>query len=191
MRSFAVWIVSGLAFLAGECLVVAAEPKQLPANASGDARQFCIECRVIDASGTKQAVTICPRVTVFEHNRATITDQVKRPFVVAVTPRGDAFEPIIEVLPEGWTIDVACHASGGDRATLDITLERSQITKVDVEALDAKASVQRPQLALLKTRHFQTVRSGEPLTIPLDGKPLADSKLKADLVVIDLGKGPQ
>lgn len=171
-------------------LGIAAEP-QKPDVDAGDARQFTIECRLVDESGAKRSVSICPRVTVFEHQRATISDQVKRPFVVAVAPRGDAHEPIIEVLPEGWTIEVACHACGGNKATLDVTLERSQITKVDVEAFDAKTNVQRPQVALTKSRHFQTVRSGEPLTIPLDGKPLADSQLRADLVVIDLGTGPK
>lgn len=181
-------VVSLLTCFASAAFVTADEPDAAIKHAD-NARQFTIECRVIDESGAKRSVSLCPRVTVFEHQRATITDQVKRPFVVAVAPRGDAFEPIIEVLPEGWTIEVACHACAGNKATLDVTLERSQITKVDVEALDAKTNVQRPQVALTKSRHFQTVRSGEPLTIPLDGKPLADSQLKVDLVVIDLGTG--
>lgn len=181
-------VASVVSFLATCYLSRAAEPAKATEVVVDKTRQFVVECRIIDTTCGKHQATVCPKVTIFEDKRATITDLVQRPFVIAVSDKGGVYEPVIEVLPEGWTIEVCCHSNGNAKATLDVTLEHASIVKVDVEKLDGTTNIQRPQVALAKTRQFAAVRSGKPFTIPLDGKPLTESKRWADFVVIDLGR---
>ncbi len=158
----------------------AAEP-QTPVNYD---RQFAIECRLIDASSGKQQVQTCPKVTLFEHQKASITDLVLRPFVIAASPVGDkASQPHIEALPEGLTIDLACHANGSGPVTLDVTIEQPKIVAVDEVKVDSNTSVQQPRVEIAKSRHFAVCKDGEPLTIALDGRKLGKSKRWAEFVV--------
>jgi hypothetical protein len=176
--------------LASIALLLSAAPLAAvePEAAVNDARQFHVECRITDATSGKRQVRQCPKVTLFEHQKAAISDLVLRPFVIAVSPAGDgAPKPQIEVLPEGLTIDLCCHGSEAGSVTLDVTLEESKITKVRVAKLDDKTSVQQPQVEIVKRRQFLQAESGSPFTISLDGQPAGKSKRWADFVVIELG----
>ncbi len=158
----------------------AAEP-QSPVNYD---RQFAIQCRLIDASSGKQQVQACPKVTVFEHQRASIVDLVQRPFVIAASPAGGkAQQPHIVVLPEGLAIDLACHANGASSVTLDVTIEQPKIVDVDEVQVDAQTTVQQPRVEIAKCRHFAICKSGEPLTIALDGRKFGTSKRWAEFVI--------
>ena len=161
----------------------AAEPK----DADIGTRQFAIECRLIDASSGKRQVQACPKVTVFEHQRASIVDMVQRPFVIAASPAGgNAQQPHIVVLPEGLAIDLACHANGSGSVTLDVTIEQPKIVDVDEVQVDAQTTVQQPRVEIAKSRHFAVCKSGEPLTIALDGRKPGKSKRWAEFVVREI-----
>jgi hypothetical protein len=161
----------------------AADPKV----ADVGTRQFAVECRIVDATSGKQQVQTCPKVTVFEHQRASMVDQVQRPFVIAASPAGDkACKPHIVVLPEGLAIDLACHANGPVSVTLDVTIEQPKIVDVDEVQVDAQTTVQQPQVVIAKSRHFAICKGGEPLTITLDGRKLGKSKRWAEFVVREI-----
>jgi hypothetical protein len=173
------------------CVAVLLFPGLAPAdeteNASLGTRQFAIECRLIDASSGKQQVQVCPNVTVFEHQRASLSELVLRPFVVAVSTGGDKTQqPHVTALPEGVTIDVACHANGPGSVTLDVTIEQPKIVAVEVVQIDERTNVQQPQVKIAKTRHFAVAKSGEPLTIALDERKPGKSKRWAEFVVREL-----
>lgn len=154
------------------------------AKAETSAREFAIECRIVDASSGKKQFQACPKVTLFEHQPATISNLTSRPFVVAVKPTGnDAVEPIIEVLDEGWTIDVRCHANNHGKYTLDLTIAESQIADVVEAAINDATTVQQPRLEVTKRRHFVDAKDGERFTISLDGRPALKSRRWAELVV--------
>lgn len=172
-----------IAVLLAASLARAAEP-QSPVNYD---RQFAIECRLIDASSGKQEVQACPKLTVFEHQRVSIVDMVQRPFVIAVSPAGDnAQQPQIVVLPEGLAIDLACHANGASSVTLDVTIEQPKIVDVDEVQVDAQTTVQQPRVEIAKSRHFAICKSGEPLTLALDGRKLGKSKRWAEFVIREI-----
>ncbi|MEX2175577.1 MAG: hypothetical protein WD872_14535 [Pirellulaceae bacterium] len=150
-------------------------------------RQFDVEFRIIDASSGKQQVQLCPKVTVFEHQRVSIVDQVQRPFVIAASPAGgNAQQPHIVVLPEGLAIDLACHANGTGSVTLDVTIEQPKIVDVDEVKVDAQTTVQQPRVEIAKSRHFAICKSGQPLTIALDGRKADKSKRWAEFVVREI-----
>ena len=176
-------LLLGVAVLLVASMARSAEPEA----SSADTRQFAIECRLIDASSGKQIVQVCPKVTLFEHQKASISDLVLRPFVIAASPAGDnARQPHIEVLPEGVTIDLACHANGPDSVTLDVTIETPKIVAVDEIKVDERTSVQQPRVEIAKSRHFALCKDGEPLTIALDGRKSGKSKRWAEFVVREL-----
>jgi hypothetical protein len=160
----------------------AAEPK----DADIGTRQFAIECRIVDATKGKQQIQACPKVTLFEHQPATISNLVHRPFVVAVKPAGnDAVEPIIAVLDEGWTIDLCCHANNHGKYTLDLTIAELRIEDVQVEEINDTITVQQPRMESTKRRHFVAAQDGQRFTIPLDDRPAGKSRRWAELVVAE------
>jgi hypothetical protein len=149
-----------------------------------DVREFAIECRIVDATGRQEQIETCPKVTVFEHQAASIKNLTSRPFVVAVRDKGkEAAEPIIEVLDEGWTFDLCCHGNGRGKCTLDVTICELAIAGVEVAAVNAQTSVQQPRQDVTKRRHFVAAADGERLTIALDGKPAGKSRRYAELIV--------
>jgi hypothetical protein len=176
-------VATAAATLMSASLASTAEPE----SKVNEARQFAIECRLVDATSGKQQAQLCPKVTVFEHQRAAFSNLVQRPFVVAVSPTADkAQKPHIEVLPEGVTIDLACHSNGQASVTLDVTIEQSKIGDVEVIKVDDQTSIQQPRMAIAKSRHFIAAKGGAPFAIPLDNQPLEKSKRWADFVIIEL-----
>jgi len=150
-------------------------------------RQYTVECRIVDSSSGKPLSVAAPKVVVFEHKTATITDHVQRPFVVAASPTAEGGqEPAIAVLTEGWTIELTCHASGPGHVTLDLTIEESQVVGVDVREVDDEISIQSPRVKFTKLRKFVTKRPGESFTVALDGKSKATSKRRAEFVITEL-----
>jgi len=154
---------------------------------SHEKREFAIEIRLVDCTKGKEEAHSCPKVTLFEGQRATISDLVQRPFVVAASPASDnARQPCIEVVSEGLTIDMVCHANGGGSVTLDATVEQSKIEKVDVVKIDEATSVQQPHVEIAKSRHFVTTKTGERFTIPLDGRKAGESQRRAVIMIREI-----
>jgi hypothetical protein len=166
--------------LASFPFVAAAEPAD---DAAGKERAYVVESRLIDKRSGKEQSRRGPRMTVFEGQKANVNDLVQRPFVVAVSPPDGSLKPVIEVLNDGWRVDYVCHASGPDHVLLDLTIERAEISEVKELKLAEGITVQQPQVAIAKARRFESVRPGEPVMIPLDGKPDEKSELGVELVV--------
>ena len=94
----------------------------------------------------------------------------QRPFVVAVKEVDDkARQPNIAVITEGWTLELTCHASGKEHVTLDLAIEESHITAVDVVQLADGYSIQKPKLSIHKQRTFEIAKLGEPIVVSLAG----------------------
>jgi len=88
-------------------------------------------------------VTNSPTVTMFNGQSATVTDGFQQPFVTSVTPVvGDfavAHQPIITILPDGTTLNVAAVVSN-DRRSVRMTLV-PQFTQIgDVETFTFEGS---------------------------------------------------
>lgn len=162
---------------------LAAEPE---AAKRDEPRQFAIECRIVDRSSDEAKALACPKVTVFAHKRATISELIQRPFVVAVSDTDGGKQPVIEVLSDGWTIDLACHASGPKHVTVDLTIEEMRIVDVEVRRVDGDTNIQVPQVDHSKLRRFVTRKPGESFIVALDGKPPAESNRYAEFVVNEL-----
>ncbi len=174
-------VLASIGLLLPAFVVLAANPSAKP-EATG--REFAIECRIVDATSGKQQIQTCPKVTLFEHQPATISNLTRRPFVVAVKPAASgAMEPIIEILDEGWTIDVRCHANNHAKYTLDLTIAESLIEDVQEAAINDTTTVQQPWLKVTKRRHFAAAKDGERFTVPLDDRPVGKSRRWAEVVV--------
>lgn len=172
--------------LAVASMVAMVSPLALAESTDGTSakREFAMEIRLLERVAGKEQVQSLPKVTLFEGQRATISDLVQRPFVVAVSPQSDAsLRPCIEVVSEGLTLDLVCHANGPDSVTLDATAEQSKIVKVDAVQIDEDTSIQQPHVKIAKSRHFVTTNTGKVFTIPLDGRKAGSSQRRAVITI--------
>ena len=86
-------------------------------------------------------ILMAPRVTIFDGQTATISDQVRRPFVTGVDPKADGrMQPVISVVDEGLSFELTPKADDDNSITLVFKVKTSSIGKVSYANLPIKAS---------------------------------------------------
>jgi len=134
-------------------------------------------------------------LTLFDGEKGSIDDTYQSPFVIGVrlpNPKEQVPQPYIVVLHEGLKIDLLITGFQPNGVTMDVTVEQSQITKVDTKQINAdkKTTVQIPSVDIQKKRIFDFVKFGEALVVPT-GEKLADDKISRIEIVVGLGENIQ
>jgi hypothetical protein len=98
------------------------------------------------------------------------------PFVTGVTPVTDrkteanAQQPSITVIDEGLKIDLVIAARQRHGATVDVTVEETKITGVDVKSCSPNTTLQSPRVETRKRRVIDFVRFDNVLVVPMGEK---------------------
>ncbi len=129
----------------------------------GDKRVFDL----IEAAQKNQQTNIlrAPKVTLFDGQKASIKDQMQRPFVVALQRNGAEFEPQIEAIPEGTSIDVRATTKPG-AVRMDLAIQLSEIANVKTRpAGPANTAIQVPRVAASRVALSALVKDGDTLVV--------------------------
>lgn len=117
-----------------------------------------------------------PKVTLFNGQVASITDEVQRPFVTGVQPGSGnqtAFQPIIEVVSKGWRFGIRAEVTEDEDVDLLCNLTETKIMDVELANLpfrlknnpSATTTVQVPNVAKTSVNSSVRLKDGESLLI--------------------------
>jgi hypothetical protein len=110
-------------------------------------------------------ILFAPKVTLFDGQKASVTDQTQRPFVVALQRNGADLEPQIEGIPEGTSIDVRATTKPG-AIRMDLAIQLSQIANVKTRpAGPANTAIQVPRVAASRVALSALVKDGDTLVV--------------------------
>ncbi|NND98159.1 MAG: hypothetical protein HKN47_12600 [Pirellulaceae bacterium] len=136
-------------------------------------KTFLARCQ----QGNRTNVNQAPKVTLFNGQVATISDEVQRPFVTGVRKTESAIEPIVETFSEGIRVDLRVLVTGDDKLLLQCETTKSEILDVKLAKFpfgDAKnVTVQVPQAVTDSTSVGISLERGESILIasPTPYKP--------------------
>ena len=150
--------------LAAACLAGGAAFAAEPVEATKPAPAvYVVEVQLRAADG---GLLACPRLAAPAGHPATISVGGQRPFVTAIG--GSGSDPRIDVVDIGARVRLTLHEGRGDFATLDHTLERPDVTEVDVRDYGAgpNARVQAVRIESPTVRWIEPVRLAGPTTLP-------------------------
>lgn len=129
---------------------------------------YVVECRIVKESADgKRDVQIGPRLTVADGGTAIVNDVTQTPIVASVRRKRSGDEARITVLKEGTAIELSVYDQGDGWATLDATIETSQIR--DLKQKDAGVGRHR-QCARLESRRVRVLELtalGDEIKVPL------------------------
>ncbi|MGO9112804.1 MAG: hypothetical protein ACLP9L_26525 [Thermoguttaceae bacterium] len=128
-------------------------------------------------------------MTCAEGEKVSIRDLSQTPFVTGITAvESGKADPHIVVLEEGTLVEVTVAGRQPGGATVDVTVEQSQIGKVKIKAIGPNTSVQIPDVDIHKKRAIDFVKFGEPMVIPLAAKVAGETMPRVELVI---GRGEE
>lgn len=154
---------------------VGAETESLPAQ------QYSVLCRCVDADGN---VVVGPRLTLFEGEKGNVAVGSQSPFVIGISTDEDgAKRPQIAVIEEGTTIEMTAVGRQANGVTMNVVVERSEITDVEVKKTGPDTFVQVPRLDTRKKQVIDFVKFGEILTIPTGRKRVKGTTPRVELAV--------
>lgn len=137
------------------------------------ARRFVVR----SLTDSRSNIMLAPKVTLFNGQSALITDETQQPFVTGVrSVRGDyarAFEPIIDVLPDGVRIQLRGEINEDHRLSMQCILTLSEIGDVGLANLPfdrsdesrSRVTVQVPQATSVALRAGGLLEQDECLLI--------------------------
>ena len=154
---------------------VGAETGSLPTQ------QYSVLCRCVDADGN---VVVGPRLTLFEGEKENVAVGSQSPFVIGFAADEDGVtQPQIAVIDEGTRIEVTAFGRQANGATMNVVVEQSEITNVEIKKTGPDTFVQVPRLDTRKKRVIDFVKFGEVLTIPAGEKGADGITPRVELVV--------
>ena len=138
-------------------------------TASLQGQRCAVSCRFINEDGiTLNAPTLLLR----DGQEGFVSDLKESPFVTGVTQVIDRETkevvrmPHIVVLPDGTKVTVAVAGQQPNGASVDVTVERTKIGKVDIKQIDPDTTLQIPHIDTYKKRVIDFVRFGDKVVIP-------------------------
>jgi hypothetical protein len=144
-------------------------------------QQYSVLCRCVDVDNN---VVVGPRLTVFEGEERTAAVGSQSPFVIGISTEEDgAKRPQIAVIDQGITIELTAVGRQANGVTMNVVVEQSQITDVDVKRTGPDTFVQVPHVDIRKKRVIDFVKFGEILTISTGKKRADGAKPRVELVV--------
>ena len=144
-------------------------------------QQYSVLCRCVDADGN---VVVGPRLTLFEGEKGNVAVGSQSPFVIGFAADEDGVtQPQIAVIDVGTTIEVTAVGRQANGATMNVAVEQSEITNVEIKKTGADTFVQVPRLDTRKKRVIDFVKFGEVLTIPAGEKGADGITPRVELVV--------
>lgn len=168
-------------------VVSSAQAREPGLPGQGQAKdRYTVHCRWIKEN---DAIVAFPALSLADGERGTLSETSQSPFVTAVTPvtgpntKEAAQLPHIVVLDEGMKIDVMVMGRQPGGVSVDVTVEESQITAVDVKLVSPQTSVQAPSVDTRKKRVFDFAKFGEPLAVFLGKNPAKGAAPRIELVV--------
>ncbi len=154
---------------------VGAETESLPTP------QYSVLCRCVDADGN---VVVGPRLALFEGEAGNVAVGSQSPFVIGFAADEDGVtQPQIAVINEGTGIEVTAVGRQANGATMNVVVEQSEITNVEIKKTGPDTFVQAPRLDTRKKRVIDFVKFGEVLTIPTGEKGADGIAPRVELVV--------
>ncbi|MHB1030511.1 MAG: M56 family metallopeptidase [Pirellulaceae bacterium] len=89
----------------------------------------------------KGNIVFAPKVTLFDGQMASITDQVRHPFVTGVDPKADGrLQPVVSIVDEGLSFVLTPKAGDDDSVSLAFEVRASSIGKVSYANLPIRTS---------------------------------------------------
>jgi hypothetical protein len=144
-------------------------------------QQYSVLCRWVDADDN---VVVGPRLTLFDGEKANAAVGSQSQFVVGITADEDgAKKPQIAVLHEGTTIEVTAVGRQANGVTVDVVVEQSAITDVELKETGPDTFIQVPHLDTHKKQVVDFVKFGEILAIPTGEKRADGAAPRVELVI--------
>lgn len=135
------------------------------------------------------SIMFAPKVTLFNGQKAAISDQVKRPFVTGVDPQADgSMQPVVSIVDEGLSFLLTPRVESDGSVTLAFEVNASSIGKVSYANLPIKASssagpqftVQVPSTEQYAVGSSVKLSAGESVVVAIprvfDNEPGADAE---------------
>ena len=172
-----------------------AESEETTPSASQPQPRYTVLCRCVDENGD---TSIGPKLTFLsDGEKRRVFDRSQSPFVTGVIPVDGtirtALQPVIHVVDEGTSIEVAIFGQQHGGVTVDVTVERSSIADVGTKACGPTVeigpgvvegtTVQTVRVDTEKKRVIEFVSFGETLVVPLGAKGSKGTLPRVELVV--------
>ncbi|MGB7346280.1 MAG: M56 family metallopeptidase, partial [Pirellulaceae bacterium] len=115
-------------------------------------------------------MVMAPKVTLFNGQYAVLSDQTQRPFVTGVraSTEGETMQPIIDIVRDGWQIELLAEVTEEEKIDLHCVLTQSELESVRLATLPfAKdiATVQVPKVNRTSIRSTVRLDNEESLLI--------------------------
>lgn len=154
-------------------------------------RVFRIKCVVIerDADGKEQVLSR-PHVMTLAGQPAQVQIGAATPLVTGVEKAADGkVKPLISVLESGIKMSMKIVPEKEGRAAFDLTIERAVIESVEVTKAADGTERQSARVGTKTARVLESIELGKTVTVGLDDKDLAKSKVRVELVVEEVREG--
>lgn len=138
---------------------------------------------------TRSNLISCPKVTLFDRQKAVVADTVQRPFVIGVKQNaaGES-EPSIRVVTEGLTVRLHPQIESENRLRLSCGVTFSDIHDVETTTIplagEEPITLQVPEVATMKIDSLVALEDGKTLAIGGLKRRDRDGKTESLLVLI-------
>jgi len=165
-------------------------------------QRYAVLCRIIDEN---DAVLMCPKLILCDGVKGRIADCSQSPFVTGLIPvpaegHTRVQQPVVQVVEEGTSIDLAVFAQRDGGATVDVTVEQSRIAEAGTKrccggqstrdsdgAPHEGTTLQTVRVDTRRKRVIEWVQFGEVLAVPMGEKRSGETVPRVE-VVVDLAE---
>ncbi|MEX2187665.1 MAG: hypothetical protein WD875_12755 [Pirellulales bacterium] len=151
-------------------------------------RIYRIECRIVERQDDGQETVLSqPTVATIAQQPAQVQIAQATPLVTGAEPTAaGAAKPNITVITTGLSLSITVAPDRPGRASLDVSIERSDIESVDVTKHADGSVSQSARVASHTTRVIDSVELAKKFAVGLDDKDPAKSKRRAEFVVEEI-----